>query len=32
MREDLLDEWLLQNSGDDLEFSDAVRAVLEVEL
>jgi hypothetical protein len=28
----LLDEWLLQNGGDDLQLATTVRAVLEVDL
>ena len=32
MREDLLDDWLLQDGGDDLQLAAAVRAALEINL
>ena len=32
VREDLLDDWLLEDGGDDLQLAPAVRAVLEVQI
>jgi hypothetical protein len=32
VRKDLLDDWLLQDRGDDLQLAAAVRAVVEVNL